>query len=68
MQQRKHSLPRQRKITTDVLHAAALGCVFLALLANEEEHGWLEWTTPFALWGVAFLTYMLGAKNDDGAT
>jgi len=51
-----------------VLHAAALGCVFLALLANEEEHGWLEWTTPFALWGVAFLTYMLGAKNDDGAT
>lgn len=59
---------RRFSIMLGIWVVTLLGFLHLMLLLTGMENGsWITWTTPFAFWGIAFLSYKrdLKGKADD---
>ena len=64
------SLPtsnRRRSIMIGVIVVTLLGVIHLGMLVAGLEAGWFAWTTPFAFWGIAMLTYKRELQRRDDA-
>ena len=56
---------RRRSIGIAVAGVAFLGFVQLLRLLTGDVGGWLAWTSPFAFWGIAYLSYRRYLKPED---
>jgi hypothetical protein len=54
---------RRRSILIGIVFIALLGFAHLGLLLSGIENGWFAWTTPFAFWGIAYLSYKRELKG-----
>jgi hypothetical protein len=48
---------RRRRILISVAVVTVLGFGQLVRLLIGNMHGWWAWTSPFALWGMAYMAY-----------